>query len=613
MVNLSELVRDYKIFVDTSSFMYRCSEPFLRKILPIHLSQNNTKIIVPYRVIQELEKHQNSKDNLKSKAAIRGLSIVQQYLKTQIIDIRGEQNDTFPDNLFQTIFTKFRIKYNLCIFTQDKGLAEDICHLKKSKSVSSKKEIKILFINDNGDIEDWENRRHYKKQTEIKTEIIKKFQFYNTPIQLKDEPISVSFLPDIGDTVRSDKYGQIKLIKEIGKGGEGSIYLTDNGMIGKIYLKEKLTLLKLEKLKLMLKNQINFEGICWPKDIIYNSKNEIIGYLMNKAEGKPLQNAFMLGKPVLIKNFPNWTRKNLVELSINILEKINHLHQRNIIIGDLSPLNILIVDNTNEIKTFFVDTDSYQIENYPCPVGTINYTAPEIQGKDYKAFLRTFEHEYFAVATLLFMILLPGKPPYSQQGGSDPAHNIKTMNFSYPLGEKTTKKAPYGPWRFIWSNLPYSIKEAFYGVFINNNRIPTDEWLDLMRSYLYSLNHRYISDEMFPTSLKILDPIEVICSKCNKNFIESKDWIEKLKAKNKDYVCKECLVEVICSVCNQKFRADKIWIEELERQNKDYICRECRNKKLFPIQRPRPPYPIIVKIKPKESLLVKFIRSIFGP
>ena len=98
----------------------------------------------------------------------------------------------------------------------------------------------------------------------------------------------------------------------------------------------------------------------------------------------------------------------------------------NIIIGDINPLNILVKSPT---EVYFVDTDSYQVENYPCPVGTIEFTPPELQGKNYETFLRSFENEYFAIATLVFMILLPGKSPYTQQGGGDPAANIRAMEF----------------------------------------------------------------------------------------------------------------------------------------------------------------------------------------
>lgn len=97
-------------------------------------------------------------------------------------------------------------------------------------------------------------------------------------------------------------------------------------------------------------------------------------------------------------------------LCITILKKLKYLHDRNVILGDINPNNILVVSPT---EVYFVDTDSYQIEGFPCPVGTINFTAPEIQRKDFSTFLRTIGNERFAVATLLFMIMLPGKPPYS--------------------------------------------------------------------------------------------------------------------------------------------------------------------------------------------------------
>lgn len=552
MLDLDELSKNYKIFIDTCSFMNNSSSVFF-KHLTVHLVQNKTKIFVPYKVVQELEKHQNSDNKLMKNAAIIGISIIQEYKQAQLVDIRGEENDSFADNLFQTVFTKFRIDHNLCLITQDRGLSEDISQLKKSKSVSTNKEIKVLFIRD-GSVEDWENKEHYSWHKEIKKdgsvdnreneaqyeiEDIKKFQLFDLPIQQKDVSIAASFLPVIQDTVLSDKYGKLTLTNEIGSGGEGKIYLTHNGLVCKIYLKEKATSLKLNKLKLMLNNPIIYDGICWPKDLIYNSKNEFVGYLMEKALGKPMQTS-MFVKPVLQKNFPNWTRKDLVLLSINILEKIHYLHQRNVIIGDINPLNILIDNEKNIINAYFVDTDSYQIENYPCPVGTVNYTLPEIQGKDYKTFLRTFEHEYFAVATLLFMILLPGKPPYSQQGGSDPAHNIKSMNFPYPFGERSTKTAPYGPWRFIWSNLPYNIKEAFYDVFTNNKRKAINEWLNLMDGFIYSLENKYVSDELFPTKYKLVNPTQVECSRCKRKVSDNKEWIEQLKSQGKYYICESC-------------------------------------------------------------------------
>lgn len=111
--------------------------------------------------------------------------------------------------------------------------------------------------------------------------------------------------------------------------------------------------------------------------------------------------------------FPQWNRMHLVELACTILRKIDKLHQYNVLIGDINPDNILLVD---EKTVYFVDTDSYQVGAYPCPVGTDTFTPAARQGMDYSTFLRTKEDELFAVATLLFVILFPGKAPYSAMG-----------------------------------------------------------------------------------------------------------------------------------------------------------------------------------------------------
>src|SRR5574344_1224698 len=199
----------------------------------------------------------------------------------------------------------------------------------------------------------------------------------------------------------------------------------------------------------MFSKEIECEGVCYPVAALYNSNKEFVGYMMPKARGKELQKSIFI-KPLFLKNFPNWKKRDTVELCITILEKIKYLHDRNIVMGDINPANILVVSPK---EVYFVDTDSYQVENFPCAVGTNNYTAPEIQRKHFSDFLRTMGTENFAVATLLFMIILPLKPPYSQQGGEDPINNIIRMDFSYPFGDNSNKKTPDGPWRYIWSHL----------------------------------------------------------------------------------------------------------------------------------------------------------------
>lgn len=104
--------------------------------------------------------------------------------------------------------------------------------------------------------------------------------------------------------------------------------------------------------------------------MIHNQQNEFVGYLMPRARGVEIGKS-IFKKPLFEKKLPNWNRKNLAELCVSILEKIDYLHKRNIILGDINPANILVVSPK---EVYFVDTDSYQIENFPCPVGTDNFT-----------------------------------------------------------------------------------------------------------------------------------------------------------------------------------------------------------------------------------------------
>lgn len=102
--------------------------------------------------------------------------------------------------------------------------------------------------------------------------------------------------------------------------------------------------------------------------------------------------------------------------------------------------------------------------------------------------MRTKGNEYFAVATLLFMIMLPGKPPYSLQGGENQIDNIINGDFAYASGSRSTGKAPDGVWRFCWSHLPRYLKDDFYETFrkggkhnTETTRYSTNEWLKSLK------------------------------------------------------------------------------------------------------------------------------------
>lgn len=529
---LEDYAKNWKIFMDTCSILHFAADKFWLNIIPL-LRQYQNKIIIPLRSIEELQKHEsNTRDSELAKNAKNCLRLMKKLINAGFVEIRGEQGDNFADNVFQVVFTKFRMTYKLLLITQDNDLAKDIIALNSNKSVRANP-VQVKRINQYGFFSNFKwnaenaNNDYFKKpqrgSNENDLDEGEVFRICKRVTTLEDTRLAVSHIPVENEIVYTSR-GPIKLGAEIAAGGEGIIYTTNTPYVAKIYKKENNTKRKYEKIKLMLSKKIKCEGICYPVEVLYNYNKEFVGYMMPKAKGKELQKSIFI-KPLFLKNFPTWKKRDTVELCITILKKIKYLHDRNIVMGDINPANILVVSPK---EVYFVDTDSYQVENFPCPVGTNNYTAPEIQRKHFSGFLRTMGNENFAVATLLFMIMLPGKPPYSQQGGEDPINNIINMDFSYPFGDSSNKKTPDGPWRYIWSHLTYDLKKAFYNTFrkegdysTENTRLTTDEWLPIFTYYLELLDsgkfgkQDKMSEELFPTRHKKNPKIEyATCKLC---------------------------------------------------------------------------------------------------
>ena len=161
-----------------------------------------------------------------------------------------------------------------------------------------------------------------------------------------------------------------------------------------------------------------------------------------------------------------------------------------VLVGDINPQNILFAASD---EVYIVNCDSFQVEGFPCPVGTVNFTAPEIQGQDYGTFLRTNEQELFDVANLLFMILLPGKCPYRNAGGEEGATNNRKMEFSYKSDWSTNpNSAPKGVWMYCWGHLSGALKRAFAHSFQRDHfgepRVTVQEWIRLLKRYQRDLN-----------------------------------------------------------------------------------------------------------------------------
>ena len=321
----------------------------------------------------------------------------------------------------------------------------------------------------------------------------------------------------------------------------------------------------------MCDRPVNISEVYWPLDRVFTKEDEFAGFLMPVADGKPL-NEKIFGKACIHENFPNWNRQDLVSLSIKIASIATSLNKKGVIIGDINPMNFLI---SSDGSVQLVDADSMQLEDFPCLVGMNNFRAPEITADNYKDFLRTEQHENFAIATLLFMVLMGGKPPFSFQGGGDPRENIQAGKFPYT---ESKKEIPAGAYRYIWSHFPRDIKFAFERAFVGNapeNRPSSSAWLQRLKNYEQHLLQPddKESHKIFPVSFSFSGHRSVLleCSRCHTEWHASEQQA-KFKKQHSNIVCDLC-IEVEKFVDNDWMQKNKKLITK--EANRARTCNNC--------------------------------------
>ena len=209
------------------------------------------------------------------------------------------------------------------------------------------------------------------------------------------------------------------------RGGEALVYEASNGSLAKLFHKNNINLRYKENIISKLKNLNLSNSIVTPIEMLYNDKQEFIGYTMEKKEGVEL------GKILLKKItdfFPSYTLIDTIDLAISIVEVFEEIKANSIIVGDVNPRNILV---NNKDTIYLIDTDSFQIGS-PSLAYMEEYRRPIHRNKNIQSYLRTYKDDCFAVSTILFQLLHFGLLPY---GGSDEEslHNAKYIfNPYYP-------------------------------------------------------------------------------------------------------------------------------------------------------------------------------------
>lgn len=292
----------------------------------------------------------------------------------------------------------------------------------------------------------------------------------------------------------------VQIGRELGKGGEGSVYElpTNSGQVAKLYHRTPDSR-KQDKLRFMAAStdaQL-LSYAAWPQETLHKKRNgPVLGFLMPKVTARaPIH---MLYSPAHRRQeYPKVAWDFLLFVARNTAAAFATLHMHGHILGDVNQGNIMVGKDS---KVVLIDCDSFQInaksEIHLCEVGVSHFTPPELQGRpSFDGIKRTFNHDNFGLALLIFHILFGGRHPYSgvplrKDVGEALETDIKAFRFAYTSDAQTRGISP-PPNSIPLSLVPESLEAMFHLAFTeggaSRGRPSAQQWnssLDSLRARL---------------------------------------------------------------------------------------------------------------------------------
>lgn len=269
--------------------------------------------------------------------------------------------------------------------------------------------------------------------------------------------------------------------------GEGEVYRTSmNGCLCKIYKKGVLERGLTNKLGYVIKKKKHRDLAAWPLHIVYNKTGQPIGLLMRMVEGDSLANL------IYSWNEDEWLKK-ACQAGVNICKTVSMLHMQNILVGDISPKDIII---DRRMNVTFIDADSFQYDEYPCPGMMYEYKYKDLDPRSLKIRLRPFFFEYFSLSVILYEMFMRGHYPNEIKhsideisfGDDGDADVFDYQKFKFPLKVNGhTDDATEASIR-CWSKVPAEIQATFVDIFNYNRIVSPSEWQAILSQQLAGTN-----------------------------------------------------------------------------------------------------------------------------
>ncbi len=308
--------------------------------------------------------------------------------------------------------------------------------------------------------------------------------------------------------------------KLIGKGNEGEVYAVNgrSGQVIKIY-NARLRSDREDKVRAMVAEGVakKTELVAFPNEIVFDPRGNFLGFVMRHFSGYlPLHELY--SPKSRQRHFPKVDYRFVVRAALNVARVVGKAHQMGCVIGDLNHSGVLVAQDAT---VALIDADSFQFrlngKSYPCVVGVLEFTPPELHGKNLAAVERTIAHDNFGLAVAIFHLLFMGRHPYAGRfKGPDISMGdaIAQNRFAFSLTRQAATQTAPPPGAPTLDLFPDAIRSAFEEAFgLNASMRPsTSGWIDSLTKLEGSLSrcsrvstHYYPSSAKFCVWCKLLD------------------------------------------------------------------------------------------------------------
>ena len=291
-------------------------------------------------------------------------------------------------------------------------------------------------------------------------------------------------------TFFTSKGTPIAMARELGKGGEGSVYevLSISNQVAKLY-HEAPDPKKQSKLSFMSSaaDARLIEYVAWPQETIHSRcGGPIVGFLMPKVASKnPIH---MVYSPAHRRQYyPKQAWDFLLYVARNVAACFETVHVHGHVIGDVNQDSFMV---GRDSKVVLIDSDSFQVNAqgtlHLCEVGVSHFTPPELQSlSSFDGLIRTINHDCFGLALLIFHILFGGRHPFSGvplRSGVGDALETDIKNFRYAYARDNSSRGIDPPPRSIpVSILPDAMASMFHLAFTeqgaSGSRPAAQQWI----------------------------------------------------------------------------------------------------------------------------------------